>query len=123
MVARSRKWSAVTALVAMMLPWSAAVALALHEAEDHHVAAHSDLVAVLHGHEHAAGTPAHDHSLLPAPSSTSGHWRAFVASTVTSEHVSLRGFALQPPMMQGPAPSATASPPAGSRSSKTVLRI
>ena len=122
MVARSRKWSAVTALVAMMLPWPAAVGLALHEAEDHHVAAHADLVAVLHGHEHAAGTPVHEHSLLLSPSSMS-QWRVYVAGTVTSESVSLRELALPPPVIERLAPSATASPPAGSPSSKSVLRI
>jgi hypothetical protein len=121
MVAQSRKWSAAAALAAMMLPWPATLALVLHEAE--HVEAHVHLAAVLHGHDHASGTPAHDHALLPSPSLTSGHWRAFVASTVISESDSWRGFALQPPMMQRPAPSATASPPAGPPSSKSVLRI
>lgn len=123
-VARSHKWSAVTAVVAMLLPWPAAVILALHEAEDHvtdHV--HAGLPAVLHGHEHAAGTPAHDHSLMPSPSMASGHSSAFVATVLRAATVSLSGVPLRPPTIGRTAPSETASPPAGSRPPESVLRI
>jgi hypothetical protein len=119
---RWRRQSAVLTLMTMLLPWPATAALALHEADDH-VAAHPDLAAVLHGHDHAKGTPAHDHSLMPSPNMTSGHSRAFVAIGLRAASVSLSGLPLQPPAIARPVPSETGSPPDGSRTPESVLRI
>jgi hypothetical protein len=116
-----RQWSALTALLAVLLPWPATVALARHEADDHEVA-HKDLAATLHGHHHAEGTPAHDHSVTSSPKVASGHSRTFVATMLRAESVLLSGR-LQPPAIARPAPSETASPPAGLRTPESVLRI
>ena len=69
----------VMTLAAMLAPWAAVVRTAVHLAFDahHHEQvpfAHDDLhdaAAVLHGHRHEHGTPAHSHdATLAAASST-----------------------------------------------------
>ena len=116
-----RKWSGMFALAAMLLPWPAATALALHEADDH--VAPSDLQGVLHGHAHATGTAPHDHALTPSPNQPAGQLRAVFASTARAETVALSGLPLPPSTSAGAEPAETASPPFGSRCSKSILRI
>lgn len=119
---RRRKWSAMMALAAIVLPWPAAMAVALHEADDHS-SAHADPAAVLHGHEHDHGTPPHDHALTPAPSVASEQLRVYVTRTVRAEAVPVIGSGVNAWVDQSARPRETASPPARSTSSTSVLRI
>jgi len=86
MAVRLRFLGCVMTLAAMFAPWTAVMRTAVHLAFDtrHHEAVsatHDDLydaTAVLHGHRHEHGTPAHSHdstlavaySQVPVPSLT-----------------------------------------------------
>jgi hypothetical protein len=60
----------VTALLALSLSWAAGWVVAFHLASDNHHGqgaperAAQGLEAAIHGHLHAAGTPAHNHPLV-----------------------------------------------------------
>lgn len=83
MSARLQRLGCVMTLTAMLAPWAVVVRTAVHLAFDahHHEGAAAtrddhDGTAVLHGHAHAHGTPAHSHDAtlavaghqVPAPS-------------------------------------------------------
>ena len=121
---RWRKQLATVALAATLLPWPAAVVVARHDASDHWgaAAAHADLAAVLHGHEHDRGTPDHDHSLAPAGPVASEQLRLFVTRTLRIEADALNASPSTDATL-GELPRETASPPAASKSSKRILRI
>jgi hypothetical protein len=105
----------------MILPWPVTIMLALHEAEDH-AAEHADLAAALHGHDHSHGTPAHDHSLMPAPSTAPGQSRSFLGTMWRAESITTIESVLSVIAIR-PAPAATASPPPAPPSSPSILRI
>lgn len=117
-----RRGTALIALAATLLPWTTAAALSLHVTHDHS-APHHDLVAALHGHAHARGTPDHDHVLTPVPTTTIGHSRVFFMVVLRAELLAITGDPLAPLPITRSRPRETASPPAASRSSGSVLRI
>jgi hypothetical protein len=104
----------------LVLPGPATIVLALHEAEDH-AAEHPDLAATLHGHDHSHGTPAHDHSLMPTPSTAPGQSRLFLGTMWRAESITTIDSVL-PATAIRPAPAETASPPAPPPS-QAILRI
>jgi hypothetical protein len=125
---RMRRWRkefAWVVLAATLVPWPVAVAVAVHEASEHgaaDAAVHNDLAAVLHGHEHDSGTPDHDHSLTPSGPVASEQLRLFVMRTPRLETAAVTASPSRDRAL-GEAPQETASPPAGSKSSKRILRI
>ena len=111
----------MAAILGMLLPWPATMVLAFHEAGDH-ASPHVDLAATLHGHDHSHGTPDHDHSRTVLPTATSAQTHHLIAAMLRGEPVAwvVLGHSVS---WQGEAPSETASPPPGSRSPQSVLRI
>jgi len=114
--------TAFVALAATLLPWTTAAALSLHLSHDHS-APDADLVAGLHGHAHARGTPDHDHALTPVPSSSFGHPRVVFMTVLRAELLAITGEPLMPLSMARRQPRETVSPPAASGVSGLVLRI
>jgi hypothetical protein len=117
-----RRRTALVALAATLLPWTTAAALSLHLTHDHS-APHADLVSVLHGHAHARGTPDHDHALAPVPTTTFGDSRVVFMTVLRVDPLAATGDPLAPMSLARSRPCETASPPASSRSSGSVLRI
>jgi len=74
---RERVRQLVAAVSLLLLPasWTLGLAVALHVADGHRDAPHSDaeprgLALAFHGHSHGEGTPAHEHPVLQtAPAS------------------------------------------------------
>ena len=117
-----RKRTALVALAAMLLPWTTAAALSLHLSHDHS-SPDADLVSVLHGYAHARGTPDHDHALAPVPATTFADSRVVFMTVLNADLLKSTGDPLAPMSLARSRPQETASPPASSRSSGSVLRI
>lgn len=117
-----RKRYALAALLATLLPWTTATTLSIHFT-DEHAAPHADLAAALHGHAHPDGTPDHDHSLMPLPTTACGRPSVVLVRFLRAELLAIAGDALAPMSLARPRPRETASPPAASRSPGSVLRI
>jgi len=117
-----RRVTALVALAAMLLPWTTTAAVSLHLTHDHS-APHADLVSVLHGHAHARGTPDHDHALAPVPATTFADSRVVSMTVLNADLLAITGDPLAPMSLARSRPRETASPPAASRSSGSVLRI
>ena len=66
---RSKRASAVVAVLGLLAPWAQGVAVAAHLLADygHEAAAHVvELEVLVHGHSHTESTPAHSHAFAAA---------------------------------------------------------